>query len=93
MLFTNPDPTVGTCWDYLECSGQPTGDATCDGMVNLGDLVALKAAWGKTAPWTPPSCCADFDHTGAVNLGDLVILKMFWGTGLYLPSKTNQSCP
>ena len=82
------------CWDNVnQCAGQGLGDATCDGAVNLGDLVALKAAWGKTAPWTPPFCCADFDHSRAVNLGDLVALKMGWGGSGYSPSTLNQECP
>jgi len=67
MLFTDPDPTLGTCWDLAECAGQPSGDATCNGLVNLGDLMALKAAWGQTPPWTPPFCCADFNHDNQQN--------------------------
>jgi len=82
------------CWDNVnQCAGQGLGDATCDGAVNLGDLIALKMAWGKSSPWTPPFCCADFDHSGAVNLGDLIALKMGWGVGGYSPSTANQECP
>ena len=84
---------VPTCWDATECAGQPNGDATCDGVVNLNDLAALKAAWGMGAPYTPPHCCADFTQDGAVNLNDLAALKAGWGTGGYLPSTLNQSCP
>lgn len=81
------------CWLEYECAGQQLGDATCDGNINLADLLALKAAWGKTAPWTPPYCCADFNHSNSVNLGDLLILKVNWGkTGLLLATK-NQYCP
>jgi hypothetical protein len=86
----------GTCWNFATCAGQPFGDATCDGVVgviNLGDLVALKAAWGKSAPYTPPFCCADFNHDGAINLGDLVILKQNWGRTGFAPSTANQTCP
>jgi hypothetical protein len=93
VLFTDPNPILGTCWDPFECAGQPSGDATCDGWVNLGDLLALKAAWGDTVPWADPNCCADFDHSGAVNLGDLLGLKAGWGTGPYVPSTGSQSCP
>lgn len=82
-----------TCWVGTECAGQPLGDATCNGAVNLGDLLALKAAWGKAAPWTPPFCCADFNQSGAVNLGDLLILKANWGSSGLLPATNNQSCP
>ncbi|MHC4867977.1 MAG: hypothetical protein ACYTEX_28225, partial [Planctomycetota bacterium] len=38
ILFT--DPNGYTCWDPLECAGQPFGDSTCNGQVNLGDLFA-----------------------------------------------------
>jgi hypothetical protein len=84
---------MGTCWDPAECAGQPDGDATCDGNVNLADLFALKAHFGKSAPWTPPECCADFDQSGAINLADLFALKAGFGSGPYSPSTTNQSCP
>jgi subtilisin-like proprotein convertase family protein len=56
VLFTDPDPNAGTCWDPAECAGQPSGDATCDGNVNLADLLALKAHFGSCAPWTDPEC-------------------------------------
>jgi hypothetical protein len=83
-----------TCWDATECAGQPDGDGTCNGSINLGDLVALKAAWGQSGPpWVPPHCCSDYNHSGSVNLGDLVILKSNWGNSGYLPSTNNQNCP
>lgn len=84
---------VLTCWTITECAGQPNGDATCDGAVNLGDLIALKAAFGSGAPWVGNKCCADFDHSGAVNLGDLIKLKSMFGTGGYAPSTLRQNCP
>ena len=86
-------PFSPTCWYTSECAGQPRGDATCDGSINLADLLALKAAWGKAAPWTPPFCCADFNHDGSVNLGDLLILKTDWNTCCLLPGTGNQDCP
>ena len=86
-----PDLYEGTCWDPNEYPCQPYGDINCDGAVNLGDLIALKAAWGRDAPWTPPYCCADLNHDGAVNLADLLPIKLCWGTGGW-PSKLNQVC-
>ena len=89
----------GTCWDPDECAGQPFGDATCDGdvnagAVNLGDLLALKKAWGASGPpWIEPYCCADFNHDGKVNLGDLLILKENWGRTGFTPSTENHMCP
>jgi hypothetical protein len=82
-----------TCWDAAECAGQSLGDATCDGNVNLADLFALKAHFGKGAPWTPPECCADFTQDGSINLADLFILKAGFGTSGYSPSTSNQNCP
>ncbi|MHC4476185.1 MAG: hypothetical protein ACYTEL_11095 [Planctomycetota bacterium] len=88
-----PDPNSGTCWDPLECAGQPKGDATCDGDIDLADLFALKQHFGKCAPWAPSECCPDFDHSGCINLADLFTLKQFFGSGPYAPATGNQSCP
>ncbi|MHC4474638.1 MAG: DUF7901 domain-containing protein [Planctomycetota bacterium] len=93
VLFTDPDPELGTCWDICQCAGQPSGDATCDGAVNLGDLFALKMYFGQAAPWLAPECCSDFNHDNSVNLGDLFALKMWFGTGPYAPATGSQSCP
>ncbi|MHC4475518.1 MAG: Calx-beta domain-containing protein [Planctomycetota bacterium] len=82
-----------TCWQPSQCAGQPNGDATCDGSVNLGDLFALKAGFGKCAPWTAPECCADFTQDGCINLSDLFALKAGFGTSGYSPATGNQSCP
>jgi hypothetical protein len=82
-----------TCWEPSECAGQPNGDATCDGSVNLADLFALKADFGKCAPWAAPECCADFTQDDCVNLGDLFALKAGFGSSGYSPSTGNQSCP
>jgi hypothetical protein len=81
------------CTQATQCAGHSVGDATCDGSVNLGDLLALKAAWGATTPWTDPECCAHFDNSGAVNLGDLLALKGGWGSVGHTPSTLNQTCP
>jgi hypothetical protein len=90
------DPSLGTCWDICECAGQPYGDATCDGyvgVINLADLFALKAHFGKCAPWLDAECCADFNHDGCVNLAELYILKTNFGTSGYQPSTGTQTCP
>ena len=87
------DPNAGTCWDPLECAGQPDGDSTCDGSINLADLFALKAAWFKSAGQAGYNCCADFDHSGTVNLAELFKLKANWFQTGYTPSTSNQTCP
>jgi hypothetical protein len=91
-----------TCWTLTECPGQPNGDANCDGIVNLDDLIALKRAWGKT-PADPKgkevgqyNCCADFNREGVsedvINLDDLIALKLGWGNS-YPGSTENVTCP
>jgi hypothetical protein len=83
-----------TCWHASECAGQPYGDATCDGMVNLADLFALKANFGSCAPWRRPGgCCSDSLHNGCICLGQLFTLKQNFNTGPYSPSTGNQECP
>jgi hypothetical protein len=82
-----------TCWNHSQCAGQPNGDATCDGNINLADLFALKANFGKSAPWTGNECCADFTQDGSINLADLFVLKAGFGSAPYSPSAGNQSCP
>ncbi|MHC4528403.1 MAG: right-handed parallel beta-helix repeat-containing protein [Planctomycetota bacterium] len=84
---------VITCWEAGECAGQRYGDATCDGVPSLADLFALKAYFGKRAPWTDPECCVDFNHDDSVNLADLFILRFNFGSGPYSPSTLNQNCP
>jgi hypothetical protein len=85
--------TVPTCWEASECAGQPNGDATCDGEVNLDDLARLKAAWGMSGPYTSPHCCADFTQDDSVNLDDLAALKAVWGGPGITPSTDVQDCP
>ncbi|MHC4476978.1 MAG: hypothetical protein ACYTEL_15130 [Planctomycetota bacterium] len=82
-----------SCWELWACAGQPSGDATCDGSINLADLFALKAAFGKSAPWSGSECCSDYNHDQSVNLGDLFILKAGFGSGGYAPSIGSQNCP
>jgi hypothetical protein len=82
-----------TCWDLGQCAGRPKGDATCDGSVNLADIFAMKANFGKCAPWTGRQCCADFTRDGCINLTDLFALKAGFGSSGYSPSTGNQICP
>ncbi|MHC4478828.1 MAG: DUF7901 domain-containing protein [Planctomycetota bacterium] len=93
ILFTDPDPNLGTCWDPGECPCQPQGDATCDGSMNLADLFVLKQHFGKCAPWVNPECCADFTQSGCINLADLFALKAGFGLPCPPGSTGNQTCP
>jgi hypothetical protein len=90
-------PSLGSCASNCqmatECAGHAFGDSDCNGDINLGDLLALKAAFGTSAPWTGANCCSDYNNTGQVDLGDLLILKAGFGGLGYTPSTLNQSCP
>jgi hypothetical protein len=88
-----PSCRVPDCTQPEECAGHASGDSTCDGSINLADLFALKAAFGKSAPWTAPDCCSDYNNDNACNLGDLFVLKAGFGTSGYDPSTGNQDCP
>ena len=79
------DVICGFCFLCWKCPGQPKGDATNDGQVNLSDLLALKKAWLTTSAGSPNgtgtgeyNCCADFNQDGTVNLSDLLVLKKNW---------------
>ncbi len=93
MLFTDPDPILGTCWDADECAGQPNGDATCDGSVNFADLIALKLSWLKSKGDPAYNCCADFDQSTTVNFADLIRLKLGWLSSGHAPANYETSCP
>ncbi len=87
VLFTGR-----TCWDLIECAGQPFGDSTCDGSVNFADLAALKMGWMKNQGQPGYNCCTDFTQDGSINFQELLILKMYWMTSGYTPSTKNQTC-
>ena len=53
------------------------GDATCDGQVNIDDLLAVVNAWGRCPP--PPALCpADINHDGVVNIDELLAVINHW---------------
>ncbi len=59
------------------------GDATLDGVVDVGDLAVLAAHWGTAegASWSQ----ADFNGDGAVDVGDLGVLASHWGAKATVP--------
>jgi hypothetical protein len=63
------------------------------GRCGAADLFAMKAHFGRCAPWTDVACCADFTQDGCINLADLFSLKESFGTSGYSPSTGNQDCP
>jgi hypothetical protein len=56
-----------------------------DGVVNVGDLLAVIAAWGPCANPTPGNCPADIvpigppQGNGVVNVEDLLAVIGSWG--------------
>ena len=65
--------------------GQPKcgpGDVTCDGIVNVDDLLAVINGWGP-CPAPPASCPADVapppQGHGVVNVDDLLMVINNWG--------------
>ncbi len=52
---------------------------TGNGVVDVGDFLALLAAWGPCPDPCPPSCPADFDDNCEVNVNDFLILLANWG--------------
>jgi len=96
-------PAPFICGGHLycyDCPGHAQGDATCDGRVNVLDLVALKKGWGTNRDTSPHgeglgeyNCCADANDDGRINVLDLVRIKMNWGA-LYLGSMLPKpGCP
>jgi hypothetical protein len=78
-----PNCYVPTCWEAQDCPGQPLGDATCDGSVNIMDVLKVKTSWLQTYPAAGYNCCADFDHNCSVNIMDILKVKANWlATGL-----------
>ena len=49
-------------------------DLNADGVVGVGDLLALFADWGAC-----PGCLADLNHDDRVGVADLLILMADWG--------------
>jgi uncharacterized repeat protein (TIGR01451 family) len=61
-----------TCAD-VTCPTACPPDVTGDGLVDVGDLVAVIVAWGTSDP------DADIDGSGLVDVSDLVAVLVAWG--------------
>ena len=100
-----PENWLDTCWDPAHCPGQPYGDATCDGRINVFDLGVLKGNWLRsytnpggpdcTPPLTCYNCCANFNQDAAgTNVFDLNMLKGNWLSAAWVgQSDGTQTCP
>ncbi len=53
------------------------GDIDGDGIVGIGDFLALLAAWGP-CPAPPLACPADLDNDGYVRITDFLLLLANW---------------
>jgi hypothetical protein len=58
--------------DDPKCCSFP-GDANCDQIINIDDLVQVITHWGPCQ-----ACPADFDHNNQVNIDDLVTVITHW---------------
>lgn len=88
----NAYPNMGTCWDLFHCPGQPLGDATCDGKVNVMDIFKVKQSWLKNFGEVGYNQCADITRDCKVNLMDILKVKQNWlASGL--GGDGTQSCP
>ena len=54
------------------------GDANCDRIVNVVDLVLVVQNWGQ-CPLPPFVCEADLTNDSAVNVNDLLTVINNWG--------------
>jgi len=57
-------------------SGPHTADITCNGVVNVEDLLAVIGSWGPC----PAPCAADINIDGMVNVVDLLAVISGWGS-------------
>lgn len=60
-------------------TGSLAADVTADGVVNVGDMLAVINAWGACPPPCPPSCAADINDDCMVNVSDLLAVINAWG--------------
>jgi acetyl esterase/lipase len=62
---------------FLEVFAEPpvVGDVTCDGLVNVDDVVAVVLGWG---PCPPEGACPDVNRDGTVDADDLVAVILNW---------------
>ena len=54
------------------------GDANCDGVVDLRDLLEVLSHWNEM-PGDPAPCDADLDDDGEVGFGDILVVISNWG--------------
>ncbi len=75
-LKTDKGPPIPMVWDDLSVTPPRIGDVTCDGMVNVDDLLAVIGAWGPVGSDYPR---ADINNDGEVNVDDLLLVIAHWG--------------
>lgn len=67
-------PAVTTEFAIEQIAPCVPGDVTRDGVVNVGDLVAVILAWSSDDHW------ADVDGSGLVDVADLVAVILGWSS-------------
>lgn len=58
--------------------GKCAGDADCNGLTDIDDLVIVITTWGPCLP-APAPCPGDLNFDGTVNIDDLVMVITSWG--------------
>lgn len=66
-------------FDDVEPKCPVFADLTCDGVVNVFDLLALLGEWGECDDCPAQPCPADLDDNCTVNVFDLLELLANWG--------------
>ena len=65
--------------------GPTAGDSNCDGIVDIVDVVNLRAAFGLSDGQTGYDQDLDFNGDTLVDITDFVILKIFYGSNAISP--------
>ena len=51
------------------------------GLVEIGDILAVLAAWGNCPQPCPPYCLGDINEDCVVGVNDLLMVLAAWGCG------------
>jgi hypothetical protein len=69
--------TVFDAFAQLLITPHNPGDANCDGLTNVADLLMVITNWGA-CPAPPAACNSDLNHDGQVTVADLLFVIQNW---------------
>jgi len=75
IICTGSTPTASAGTVVLAPIYASVGDLNCDGIVGVGDLLALISQWGPCRH----GCSSDLTNDGMTNVSDLLVLVAHWG--------------